>query len=128
MSSLVSWKASQNAILVVDLFTHRDSDLADPEYSINCKVDVLLGVDYYASCMQGRNVHSDSMNMVACDTIFGWTLTGAGDGQQPTTSSEAVCCTGNPRSSHAETLALEEVPGEDSSLTADELTAVMCGG
>ena len=65
--------------------------------------------------------------MEACDTIFGWTLTGAGNsdpGQQPTTTTcLKLSVEETPDQVMQRLWALKEVPGEDSSLTADELTA-----
>ena len=65
VESIPEYHTGGRSVTHRDLQSFKDLDLVDPEYSINCKVDVLLGVDYCASCILGRNVHSDSRNMVA---------------------------------------------------------------
>ena len=112
-----------------ELLEFQHLDLADPEYDSGSKIDILLGVDYCTPCVLGHNVHSRSRSMMATETIFGWTLTGVGDSNSNKHHSSSTCLKLSSTHESADNLlsrfwALEEIPGEDSTLTAEEQLAV----
>ena len=62
-----------------------DLRLADPDYGIPGKIDVLLGVDVVSSALLNGRRHGPPRSPSAFETSFGWVLAGTvGRGHQPT--------------------------------------------
>ena len=60
-----------------DLPAFQELTLADPEYSSQCRVDILLGSPQLGRCLlSGMKVSSDQ-NCMALNSIFGWIVGGS---------------------------------------------------
>ena len=114
---------------VKELPVFRDLTLADPEYSYNSKLDLLLGIAHCNQCSLAGTVLSDDKFFKAEKTIFGWAVGGISESKPSASSPTSNSLTIAPVQKNVELLlqqywVFEEIPGDSSSLTKEERAAV----
>ncbi len=71
----------------------RDLQLADPDFNIPSRVDVLLGVDIFTKVVLDGRRKGDEGTPVAMETLFGWVLCGNVESSTPCAFTVTVCHT-----------------------------------
>ena len=68
---------NQDIFGAVENYVHLQSlSLADNTYCENKKIDVLIGMDYYYSCVSGAQIKGQPNEPIALSSIFGWIICG----------------------------------------------------
>ena len=118
-----------NMSQIKDIHVFQDLILADPDYSCNCRLNLLLGMVHCNFCSQDGTVFSRDKACKAEKTIFGWAIGGSPQFSSSTHTSASTCLKIAPVQEKIEFLlqriwAMEEVPGDSNNLTQDEQLAI----
>ena len=110
----------------IDAF--KDFQLADPQFSLGARMDLLLGITHCNACSLPGIVLSQDKGHKAELTIFGRAVGGSSLGS-PSDEATSTCLKMAPTQDNVGELlqrvwALEEVPGDGDLLTSEELIAV----
>ncbi|XP_055590957.1 uncharacterized protein LOC129743040 [Uranotaenia lowii] len=65
-----SWKIPNNV------------DLADPNFNVRQKVDLVIGAEYFYSFLKGGRIELGSPSAVLVETVFGWLVSGKSTSQE----------------------------------------------
>ncbi|XP_055585541.1 uncharacterized protein LOC129738386 [Uranotaenia lowii] len=65
-----SWKIPNNV------------DLADPNFNVRQKVDLIIGAEYFYSFLKGGRIELGSPSAVLVETVFGWLVSGKSTSQE----------------------------------------------
>ena len=103
--------AHQSIQMAVNMYPElKDMRLADNNViKSNKEVELLVGANFYWNCITGRT-RRISKSLVACESVFGWILSGSLQGNDADINVSSV----NLSSTHALKVACEKIPSNDS--------------
>ncbi|XP_045781798.1 uncharacterized protein LOC123878568 isoform X2 [Maniola jurtina] len=71
-----SWVLPSSNLTSPDCLEFGDLVLADPGYATSSKIDLLLGAEVYSKILTEGMIKHPKGNLIAQNTIFGWTISG----------------------------------------------------
>ena len=108
--------------------TFKNLRLADPDFMPGAHLDLLLGISHCNLCSLPNALFSSDKTYKAEETIFGWAVGGSSpasaQGGTASTCLKVTVCHEDTNRLLQKYLKLEEVPGEETPLSEEELLAV----
>ena len=83
LSQLTSLLPSRSLVETLVSVQFPDVVLADPEFAVSKKVDLLIGADLYGQLLRSGLMKSATSQLVAQNTVFGWIVSGPLEGDAP---------------------------------------------